>query len=134
MWETIADQIRQAGYHVAGGPPDQMDSYTDPETREVWVCDTLDDAPAIMAALKELAHILLGHLDDPVEYRQHRGQTDAEAKSVAFIVAGALGIETATPDVVSWWNGLTDFMPEAAERITTTAQQILKAAEKPARN
>lgn len=134
VWETITDQIRQAGYSVAGGPPGQADSYTDPETGEVWVCDTLDDAPAIMAALKELAHILLGHLDDPREYHQHRGQIDVEAKSVAFIVAGALGIDTAAPDVSSWWNGLTDFVPEAAERVATTAQQILKAAEKHARS
>lgn len=133
LWETITNQIRETGYTVVGGPPGLLDSYTDPGTGEVWVCDTLDDGPAAVAAIKELAHILLSHLDDPEEYRQHRGQMDAEARSVAFIVAGALGMDTAstfvTPDVASWRNGDTDALADAADRVTATAQQIIRAVE-----
>lgn len=132
-WDAIATQIRATGYDVVGGPPGRRDSYTDPDAREVWVCDTLDDMPATMAAIQELAHIVLNHLDAPEEYCQHRGQMDAEAKSVAFIVAGALGMDItssyAIPDVASWWDGDTEVLASAAERVMETAQQIIRAVQ-----
>jgi hypothetical protein len=134
-WEAIASQIRATGYNVVGGPPGQLNSYTDPRTREVWVCDTLDDASATMSAIHELAHILLNHVDDPDEYRQHRGQIEAEAQSVVFIVAGAIGLNTAprpTPNVGNWWEGDTELLAGAAERVATTAQQIIRAVHDPA--
>ncbi len=133
-WEAIASQIRATGYKVVGGPPGQQDSYTDPRTREVWVCDTLDDASATMSAVHELAHILLHHVDYPDEYRQHRGQMEAEAQSVVFIVAGAIGLDTTSclvPTVGSWWEGDPDVLAGAAERVATTAQQIISTVRDP---
>ncbi|SEP54055.1 hypothetical protein SAMN04489732_13612 [Amycolatopsis saalfeldensis] len=131
-WEAVAAQIRATGYNVVGGPPGRVDSYTDPASREVWVCDTLDDTAAALAALHELAHILLNHVDDAKEYRLHRGQLEAQAQSVALLAAGAIGLDTASYDridVASWAHGNTDLFAEAAERVTSTAHQIIRAVQ-----
>ena len=43
---------------------------------------------------KETAHIELGHVEDMTEYLEHRGLMETEAESVAYVVAGMLGIDT----------------------------------------
>lgn len=135
VWEAVAAEIRGSGYDVVGGPPDDVDSYTDPEALEVWVCDTLDDKAAITAALRELAHIRLDHLDDADEYRQHRERMDREASAVAIIAAGALGLNTSPhqqPALADWLEGDAELLAETAERVTTAAQEIIRALQEPA--
>lgn len=135
VWETVATEIRATGYEVTGGPPGDVDSYTDPTAREVWVCDTLEDEAAITAALRELAHIRLNHLADADEYRQHRERMDREATTVAIIAAGALGLNTSShdqPALTGWLEGNAELLAETAERVTATAQEIIRAFQGPA--
>lgn len=135
VWEMVAAEIRETGYEVVGGPPGDVDSYTDPEAHEVWVCDTLDDSAAITAALRELAHLRLNHLADADEYRQHRGRMDSEATAVAIIAAGALGLDTTSydqPALTGWLEGNAELVAETAERVTATAQQIVRTFQEAA--
>lgn len=69
------------------------------------------NSPAQQAktAIHEAAHIVLGHLqDDFAEYVAHRGRYEVEAESVAYVVAGMLGLDSSdysTGYVTGWVPG-----------------------------
>lgn len=84
-----------------------------------------DPAQQAKTAIHEAAHIILGHLaDDYAEYVAHRGRYEVEAESVAYVVAGMLGLDSSdysTAYVATW--------AERAEAdvLKTTAGRVLAA-------
>ena len=62
--------------------------------------------------------------EDAAEYVAHRGVKETEAESVAYIVAGTLGLDTAAYSIgyVAGWSGCE------AETIKATAANVLRAA------
>lgn len=81
--------------------------------------------PAILGVL-----ILMHENISYTEYVQHRGIKETEAESVAYIVAGTLGLDTSAYSVgyvAQWSNGNTDLIKEAAERVLKAAHQIIEA-------
>jgi hypothetical protein len=82
---------------------------------------------------KVLAHEL-GHYFDPILaespqlYAAHRGDCEAVAESVAYVVAARFGLDagpSAVGYVASWTDGHADRVRELAERIDSAAAAIL---------
>ena len=98
--------------------------YTDPEARRVAIDADLSPAQAAKTALHEAAHVILHAEEDHAEYVEHRGVKETEAESVAYIVAGILGLDTAAYSVgyVAGWSKCD------ADTIKATAANVLRAA------
>jgi len=82
---------------------------------------------------KVVAHEL-GHFFDPWlaehpdEYGAHRGDAEAIAESVAFVVAARFGLDagpSAIGYVAAWVDGNADRVRDLAERIDASAAAIL---------
>lgn len=84
----------------------------------------LSDAQAAKTILHEAAHVLLHAEEGHAEYVAHRGVKECEAESVAYVVAGIHGLDTAAYSVgyVAGWTGAD------AETIQATAGAVLPAA------
>lgn len=69
----------------------------------------------------------MGRVDDLEEYAQHRGVTETEAESVAFVVAGVTGLDTSADSVgylATWSDCEADVIRGTAARVLTTAHRI----------
>lgn len=91
------------------------------------------NAPAQQAktALHEAAHIILGHLaDDYAEYVTHRGRYEVEAESVAYVVAGMLGLDSSdysTGYVATWAERAeADVIKETADRVLAAVHTLVE--------
>ena len=56
----------------------------------------LSPADAAATLLHEAAHVILHAEETAAEYHQHRGIKETEAESVAYVVAGLLGLDTSS--------------------------------------
>lgn len=92
-------------------------------TRRVVVEANVSEAQAAKTAIHEAAHVLLHAEEDHAEYIAHRGIKETEAESVAYIVAGIFGLDTAAYSVgyVAGWSKAD------AETIKDTAANVLRA-------
>ncbi len=64
-------------------------------SRRIIVDDKISDAQAAKTMIHEAAHALMhanGDIDPPAEL--HRGRAEVEAESVAYVLAGLLGLDT----------------------------------------
>jgi hypothetical protein len=109
MWDSLAAHATSLGYALECGDTGTANGWTNPDTRTVRVSDTLNDAHAAKTLTHEVAHIQCEHVTDMNEYRQHRGRTETEAESVAYIVAGVFGLDSTAYSVpyVAGWAGKT---------------------------
>ncbi len=101
--------------------------FTDPEARRVVIAAHLSPEHAAKTLIHELAHIVLGHTDDMTEYAEHRGLMETEAESVAYVVAGLVGFDTAAYSVgyvAGWSDADTDLIRSTAARVLTAARQV----------
>lgn len=93
-------------------------------TRRVVIGEHLSPAASAKTMLHEAAHVLLHTEQDHAEYVEHRGVCETEAESVAYVVAGLLGIDTSAYSIgyiAKWSEG-------EAEVIKNTAANVLRAA------
>lgn len=100
----------------------------------VNVRDDVSDAQKMKTSVHELAHNLLGHVADDYDYVGHRGRAETEAESVAYIVLGALGLDSgkySAPYVKSWSEGKPELIKETAERVIAVSKQILAVLSAP---
>lgn len=105
---------------------------TDSRTRVVRVREDVEPAQAVKTAVHELAHILCGHVEPGYGYHAHRGRAETEAESVAYIVCGALGLDTgaySAPYVAGWCEGDMSTVSEAGTRVVAVARRILTALD-----
>ena len=123
---AVVDYLTGQGWTVEREPiAGDANGYTTTDgTRRVVVDADLSPAQAAKTALHEAAHVLLHAEEDPAEYVQHRGVKETEAESVAYVVAGLLGLDTSAYSigyVAGWSEG-------DAETIKATAARVLRAA------
>ncbi len=92
------------------------------------------NAPAQQAktAIHEAAHIILGHLaEDYAEYVAHRGRYEVEAESVAYVVAGMLGLDSSdysTGYVARWAERAeADVIKDTAGRVLGAVHNLIQA-------
>lgn len=96
-------------------------------SKRVAVKVGLSPAQTAKTCLHELAHSVLHTPEDVTG--QARQLAEIEAESVAFIVSGALGMDTSgysTGYVMGWSGGDKELIRKTAERVLKTAHQILE--------
>lgn len=101
--------------------------YTQGTTGRVVIDANLSDAQHAKTMIHEASHVILHHDEDKavsVDYAGHRGLCETEAESVAYVVAGLLGLDTSDYSVgyVAGWSECD------AELIKSTAANVLRAA------
>lgn len=119
-WQTAHEEI-----------PGEVNGYTHFGDRRVVIERTLSPRQAAKTALHEAAHVLL-HDDPKVRETLPREVREVEAESVAFIVAGALGLDTADYSVgyvTGWGRGDLEVLQGTAGRVLGVAQVLLAALE-----
>lgn len=126
IFDAVADYLTGKGWtvereQIGGG----ANGYTTTDGTERVVIDSdLSPAQAAKTALHEAVHVILHTEEDHAEYVEHRGIKETEAESVAFIVAGILGLDTSAYSVgyVAGWSKCE------AETIKATAANVLRTA------
>ena len=127
LWDSLAAQVASAGFELSRGDCGPANGYTSFAERKVVVDQRLSGRQADKTLCHELGHVCL---HDASRITTDRDLAEIEAESVAFIVLGALGIDTASyslPYVTVWARGDLDRVRRTAERVVTTAQAVLAA-------
>lgn len=128
---AVSDYLTADGWavereHLTGG----RRGYTDFLVRRVVIAADVEPAQAAKTALHEAAHVIL-HTDlQPGEYHQHRGTYETEAESVAYVVAGILGLDTSAYTigyVAGWSDADVDLIRSTAANMLRAAHQIAAA-------
>jgi hypothetical protein len=128
LWDALAAQVASHGYALTREDCGQANGITDPATCTVRVRPDVADAQAVKTLAHELAHIECGHTAEGYDYRGCRGRAEAEAESVAYIVAAWAGLDAGAytvPYVAAWSAGDTDIVRAAATSVTAAARRIL---------
>lgn len=129
LWDSVVDQIAHHGYETKlEAPPSAANGDTNPLTNTVRVRPELSPFQKLKTGVHELAHIRLGHPENVPEYRAHRGRSEVEAESVAYVVCSALGYDTSAysvPYAAGWAGGDTSKLAEVANKVVTVAHAIL---------
>lgn len=137
--ERVTEHLTRSGVPVEFAPiHGGAQGYTTPANEKtgepIRVVIKEDNAPEQQAKtlLHEAAHITLGHLDDDLsEYVAHRGRYEVEAESVAYVLAGLLGIDTSAYSVgyVAGWSADAedDAIRDTAARVLTAVHTLADA-------
>ncbi len=130
MIDALADQVAAVGFTVTFGQPavPTANGTTEYLTRRVTVRDDVSDAQQAKTLAHELAHVMLHEGMGGA----CRGQVEVEAESVAYIVAGACGLDTdgySLPYVASWSGGDSEAVAKTADRVVRCASEILGALD-----
>ena len=137
IYGAVVDYLNAQGWsveleHIAGA----ANGYTTTDgSRRVVVADDLSPAQAAKTALHEAAHVLLHTEEDRTEYVAHRGIKETEAESVAYVVAGPLGLDTSAYSVgyVAGWSACdSDTIKATAARVLAAAHRLVLAITEPA--
>lgn len=127
---ALSTYLTSEGWAVERRPlQGSTNGFTRPEEMTVVLDSDLSPEAAAKTMIHECAHILLGHTEDLAEYAEHRGLMETEAESVAYIVAGMVGFNTAAYSVgyiAGWANADTDLIKSTAARVLRTAHQIAR--------
>lgn len=127
--DALSDYLSGQGWTIQhrGFPGATNNGYTKPDERLVVLKESLSPEHAAKTMIHEAAHIELGHIEDMAEYVQHRGLMETEAESVAYVVAGMLGIDTSAYSIgyiAGWSDANTDLIKSTATRVLRTAHII----------
>ncbi len=130
---TMSDYLTAAGWNLTREELDgHTNGYTTSQGRRVVIEARLSPAHAAKTLIHEAAHITLGHLDAPhSDYLAHRGVMECEAESVAYVLAGLLGLDT-SPYSIGYIAAWSDQDPDAdnhgvSEEVHGTASRVLAA-------
>ena len=131
MVELLEKVAANSGLRVEYRTPEIAGAHGYLRRSESLIVIDSDQSPAMRA--KVLAHEL-GHYyaptlaDSPDLYAAHRGDCEAVAESVAYVVCAHFGIDagpSAVGYVAGWTNGNADRVRDLAERIDQAAAAIL---------
>lgn len=100
-------------------------------TRQIVIDEALEPAARAKTLLHETAHALL-HCELPEEEREVMGRAarEVEAESVAYVVAGSLGVDTSAYSIdylASWSPADTHLIRASAARVLKAAHEIIDA-------
>lgn len=124
LYRSAVDMIRGAGFSFEHARLQGPNGVTSPTTRAVVVDEQLEPAQRTKTTVHELAHVLM-HAGTPGF--ECRGQVEVEAESVAFVVCGAVGLDTSAYSVayVAGWAESTD---DPARTLLATAEAIVRTS------
>lgn len=128
---AVSDYLTADGWTVERETlPTGFGGYTHFESRRVVIAADVEPAQAAKTALHEAAHARLHGDLEPGEYQQHRGTYETEAESVAYVVAGLLGLDTSAYTigyVATWADADTDLIRSTAANVLRAAHTIADA-------
>ncbi|MER6257969.1 ArdC-like ssDNA-binding domain-containing protein [Streptomyces sp. NPDC001584] len=136
LWDRLTVHATGHGYTVRVEPTGRADGYTNPATALIAIQASDPEAHRVITLAHEVAHVECGHVANLDEYRRHRGRMECEAESVAYIVAGAAGLDAALTSVpyIADWAGRTPeevraTLADASATVVRAAQAILKTTK-----
>ena len=128
LYEGLAAWMTSQGWniecHGAGG----ANGYMDAETKSIVIAPHLEAAQATKTLIHETAHALMH--SKITDYQTHRGVYETEAESVAYVVAGAFGMDTSAYSigyVAGWSNFDAETIEETGNRVLKCAHQLIDA-------
>ena len=137
IYQRAHDFITGHGWTVTREPMHgSMYGYaTNDGTKHIAIRDDAAPAQAAKTLLHEIAHALMHNTDEhaaetQANYIHHRGRYETEAESVAYITAGALGLDTTDYSagyLASWTHNDPDLIRETATRVLKTAHNLIDA-------
>jgi hypothetical protein len=125
-WNAVEKTLINDGYAVQIGDARGAHGFTSYAERRVVISEDNAGLQQLKTLIHERAHTLL-HED--VDYLGDRGRWEVEAESVAYIVMGALGLDSAKYSfgyVAGWSNGDIEIVRDTAERVMKTARTVLE--------
>lgn len=129
--DAVTDYLTGQGWTVERQPiSGPANGYTDPESHRVVIDADLSPAQAAKTALHEAGHVILHAEEDPSEYVEHRGIKETEAESVAYVVAGLLGMDTSRYSigyVAGWAEGDSETIKATAARVLYASHVLAEA-------
>ena len=127
LYDTLADQVREAGFRLEDGDCSPANGRTDWTTRIVTVRPDLEPSQRTKTLAHELAHVRLHDPQRSPETRMSRDRMEVEAESVAYLVCAHAGIDSANytvPYVARWSAGNVELVRQTAERVIDAARII----------
>ncbi len=124
IWDALVTLGDEAGFEVVRHRRRNENGYCDLVTKVIAVRPDFAGAQAVKTLVHELAHALL-HGDRVARSRE---LAEVEVESVAYVVCGALGLDTGDYSfayVARWSHGAVELVTETAERVLGCAKQIL---------
>ncbi|MFC7403425.1 ArdC-like ssDNA-binding domain-containing protein [Citricoccus sp. GCM10030269] len=130
--DAVTDYLTGKGWTIERvGIAGEANGYTTTDgSRRIVVDVDLSPAQAAKTALHEAAHVILHADEDPAEYVEHRGIKETEAESVAYVVAGILGLDTTAYSigyVAGWSQGESETIKDTAARVLRAAHTLAEA-------
>lgn len=130
--EATTDYLASLGWTVTREPiPGAAYGYTTTDgSKRIVVDENVSPAQAAKTTLHEAAHALLHANEDHSDYITHRGLKETEAESVAYVVAGSLGLDTSDYSIgyiAGWSNCDTETIKSAAANVLRAAHKIADA-------
>lgn len=107
-----------------------MNGYTSTNgSHRIVVSADVSDAQALKTLIHEAAHMVLHTADgkDSADYVAHRGVCEVEAESVAYVVAGLIGLDTSAYSVgyvATWADADHDMIAATGANVTKAADRI----------
>ena len=137
LLDALSVHVTNAGYRLAfeelSVPHPGLagaNGVTDYLSRTVTVRPDLSPAQTVKTLAHELGHVLL-HGPEQRPVMLTREQAEVEAESVAYVIGAAHGLDTSgytIPYVAGWASADLDLIRGTAERVLSTARQVLALA------
>lgn len=132
IYDAVYDYLTSNGWTIEREPiPGETNGYTVTDGSHRVVIDAaLSPAQTAKTALHEAAHVILHADEDAAEYMEHRGIKETEAESVAYIVAGTLGLDTSDYSigyVAGWSRCEPEIIKATATNVLRTAHTMISA-------
>jgi hypothetical protein len=134
IYTRIADVMTEQGWtvtreHIAG----ESNGRTSLDgSRRIIVDDTISDAQAAKTMIHEATHALMHASGDIAPAELHRGRAEVEAESVAYVLAGLLGLDTTDYSIgyiAGWGNGDLEVITDTARAVLATVHTLAEALE-----
>ena len=123
-WDALVEVAGDAGFEVIRDRKHTENGYCDFGNKVIAVRPDVTPAQALKTLVHELAHGLL-HGDGVARARELQ---EVEVESVAYVVCGALGLDTGDYSfayVAGWSGGVAEQIKDTAERVIDCARHIL---------
>ncbi|MCW4356103.1 ArdC-like ssDNA-binding domain-containing protein [Hoyosella sp. YIM 151337] len=132
IYSRVHDFITARGWTVTREHIDSAaNGYTMMDgTQRIVIEKTLSPAQAAKTLIHETAHALMHGKDQIDRNTHHQGLREVEAESVAYVVAGMLGLDTTAYSVgyvTGWAAGDPAALRATAERVLATVKDIINA-------
>lgn len=132
IYDAASSWLIGQGWNIERAATGEANGFTQHGPRSITIHDELQPAQAAATMLHEAAHALM-HAE-ATDYHEHRGIYETEAESVAYIVAGVLGLDTSSKSIgyiAGWAEGDVETVKATATRVLATARTILDGITEP---